>query len=126
MYRQVGVQHEGEGPRYVGVLSLGLVEDADALDDFPVFVGQEGPIRPQPGTEGRSDQWRVGADRHQRAEVHCQLVLELDQQAHVLLVARAEESTAEDQDEWVTLLDPQLLVHRAGLRELTETARLFA
>jgi len=52
VYRQVGAQHEGEGPRYVGVLSLGLVKDTDALDDFSVFVGQERPIRSQSGAEG--------------------------------------------------------------------------
>src|SRR5215210_304423 len=124
--RQVGAQDEGEGPRDVGVLSLGLVEDADALDDLSLFVGQEGPFRPQPGAEGCSNQRGVGADRHELTEVHCQLGLELDQPAHVLLVARAEEAAAEDQDERVTVGEAELLVHGAGFDVSGEPARLFA
>src|SRR5205807_1317706 len=118
---QVGPQDKCVWLRTIGVLAFRLVKNVDLLDDRPLLIRQEGPLRSQTGPKRSLDERWVHAHGHQFAVIHCHFVLKLHKLPHLLLIARAEEPSKKDEDQWIAVQEFQMCVKEAGLREVRES-----
>ena len=80
----------------IGVLTFRFVEDVELLDDRALLIGQEGPLRPQPGAKCCLDERWIRTYGHQLSVIHGQFVLKLHQLPHLLLIAWAKEPAQKD------------------------------